>query len=79
MDKMTIFFMKSSGKIKSVVTGIQDIGFYGDEKDDMSLIIDFIVVDFDQYVLNKPYEFIIDVQNNNKITLINAEEIRKYL
>jgi len=51
-NKMTVFYMKSSGKIKAIATGMQDLSIYGDEKEDMALIIDFIVVDKNDFILN---------------------------
>ncbi len=39
-NKITLFFMKSSGRIKGFCSGIQTMSYFGDEKEDYSKIID---------------------------------------
>ncbi|MPN57028.1 hypothetical protein SDC9_204722 [bioreactor metagenome] len=51
-SKMTVFYLKSSGKIKTIATGVHDMNIYSDEKEDMSLIIDFIIVDKNDFIFN---------------------------
>ena len=60
--KMTVFYMKSDGSIVNFSTGIQDMNFYGEHKEDYSLIYDCIVVDFDEYVMNNLFNFYVDVE-----------------
>lgn len=51
MDKLTIFYNKRTGIIKELCSGEQDMNWFGDEAQDYELIYDFVVVDFDQYIL----------------------------
>lgn len=75
---MTVFYMTSSGKIKNIITGTQTMDFYADEKDDMSLIIDFVTLPIDQYVIKNPDSFIIDISTKT-LKLKDASEITKYM
>lgn len=61
---MTIFYSSSSGKIKSIVSGKQDMNVFGEDKDDYNY--DFIVIEKDEYLFNNFDKFkIID----NKVVL----------
>lgn len=75
-DKMTLFYSKRSGEIKSYTTGITDMGYFGDDKVDMEVIYDFIVVDLDNYVLDNIGQFIVI---DNKVKLKDTINLEKYL
>lgn len=55
--KMTLFFSKRTGDITEYVTTVADMGFYGEDEEDYSLIRDYIVVDRDDYVLDNIHLF----------------------
>lgn len=75
-DKMTLFYSKRTGEIKAYTTGISDMGYYGDDEKDFSIIYDFIVVDRDDYVLNNIEQFkIVD----KKIKLKETVNLDEYL
>ena len=74
--KMTIFYMKSDGSIVNFSTGIQDMNFYGEHKEDYSKIYDCIVVDFDDYVMNNLKDFYVNTEEN-KLKL--KQNLRKYM
>lgn len=59
---MTIFFRKKDGEIKGYASGIQDMGFYGDDEEDFSLIWDYVVLEKDLKVLNNLNKFKINVE-----------------
>lgn len=50
-NKLTIFFNKRTGVIKELCSGEQTMDWFGDEAQDFELIYDFIIVEFDQYIL----------------------------
>lgn len=62
-SSMTIFYSKSTGLIKSIMNGIQDMNFFGQDKEDFTLIWDFIVLNRDDYVLNNYKQFKINLDS----------------
>lgn len=70
-SSMTIFYMKRTGEIERYATGIQDMKFFGNYEEDYKLIINFIVLEKDQYVLENIEKFKIA---DNKLIL--KEEYR---
>lgn len=54
---MTLFYMKRTGDIVNKATGIQDMKFYSDFEEDYKLIIEFIVLPKDEYVLDNIERF----------------------
>lgn len=68
---MTLFYMKRTGEIIRYATGIQDMKYFGDYEQDYSIIIDYVVLEKDSYVLENIEKFnVID----NKLVL--KEEYR---
>lgn len=64
-NKITVFFMKSSGKIKGFCSGIQTMSYFGDEEEDYNKIIGCITVNEDEINLdNRDYY---RVENNNLV------------
>lgn len=51
-NKITLFFMKSSGKIKGFCSGIQTMSYFGDEEEDYSKIIGCLTVAEDEININ---------------------------
>lgn len=60
-NKMTIFYRKANGEIKNIVTGIQDMSFFGEEEGDYSLIWDYVVLDKDDFVISNPLNFKVNI------------------
>ena len=75
--KMTIFYMKSDGSIVNFSTWIQDMDFYGKHKQEYGLIYDFIVVDYDEYVMNNLFDFYVDIKE--KRLRLMQENLSKYM
>ena len=73
---MTIFYSENTGKIKTIVSGKQDMGIYGDDKDDYNY--GFLVVKKDEYVFNNFNKFLIQ---GKKVVLRDEfkDEIQKYI
>lgn len=73
---MTIFYSENTGKIKTIVSGKQDMGIYGEDKDDYNY--KFLVVKKDEYVFNNFNKFLIQ---DKKVVLRDEfkDEIQKYI
>lgn len=63
MEELTIFFNKRTGTIKEICGGKQSMEWFGDEKQDYELMLDFIIVEFDQFIL----------ANFNRFSVIDGE------
>ena len=42
-EKLTVFYLKRTGKVRCFCTGEQSMDYFADEKEDMELIVDFIL------------------------------------
>lgn len=55
-EKMTLYYMKRTGKVKGYCTGEQTMAFYGDDEEDYSEIMDFIHIKYDPFIIeNREY------------------------
>jgi hypothetical protein len=77
MDKMTVFFNKRTGNIRIISGGEQTMNIFGEEKQDYELIYDFIVLEFDRYVLENSGSFYVD--ENRELKFRNADNLTKYM
>lgn len=64
-EKLTLFYSKRTGKVKCFCTGEQSMEYFADDKEDMELIMDFIVVEYDEFI----------VKNYNYYKVLNGELI----
>ncbi len=73
---MTVFYSENTGKIKTIVSGKQNMNVYGEDKSDYNY--GFLVVKKDDYVFNNFNKFLI---KDKKITLKEEfkDEIQKYI
>ena len=62
-SNMTLFYSKKTGEIKSYATGIQDMNYFGNDKEDYTLIWDYIVIPRDDKVLRNLEMFKINLDN----------------
>lgn len=76
--KMTVYYFKSSGMIREISTGTQDMSTYGAHEADYSLIIGFIVVDLDMYVFDNTPKFEI-VNGQLKLKPVETVDLSKYM
>jgi hypothetical protein len=65
--KLTLFYSKSTGDIKAFCTGTQCMNYFGSNKDDLSIIWDFIVVDYDKDLIRNKDDFCIDLNTKTVI------------
>lgn len=76
MEKLTIFYNKRTGSIKEMCSGEQTMDWFGDEKEDYEQIFDFIIVDYDGYVMQNLHQFeVVD----GAIKLKTNSDLSKYL
>lgn len=75
-DKITLFYSKSTGKVKNFATGEHDMNFYGSDKEDFEQIYDFIVVDYDKFIENNFNHFVV-VDGNLEFMVSNINYFRQ--
>ena len=61
-NKITLFYSKRTGEIQTFCTGVQDMNFFSDNKEDYEVIWDFVVIDYNDKILNNREMFIIDIE-----------------
>ena len=71
-NKITLFYSKRTGEIQTFCTGVQDMNFFGENKIDYEIIWDFVVIDYNDKILNNKDMFIIDT-NTKQIKLKDFE------
>lgn len=75
-DKLTIFYNKRTGTIKELCGGEQSMSWFGDEEKDYELIFDYIVVPFDDYIIQN---FMNMQVVDGEVKLIRQDVPDKYL
>lgn len=60
-DKMTLYYSKRTGEIQTFCTGSQNMNLFSTNKQDYELIWDFLVLDYNDKVLNNLSMFAIDL------------------
>ncbi|GKZ04082.1 hypothetical protein ANS017_26530 [Paraclostridium bifermentans] len=66
---LTLFYSKRTGDIKKFTTGITDLikAFGNDEGEELSLVYDTLIIDFDENI----------IQNYNEYKIVNGEVVSK--
>lgn len=79
-ELMTLFYSKRTGEIKDHCGGVQDMGYYADDRLDMEEIRSFIVVPFDLDVMLNSDRYIIadDPATGEKEIFEKPRKQRKY-
>ena len=75
-NSMTIYYFKRDGSIYSWCTGINDLSTFGNHKEDYGLILDYIILPLDRYVLENIKYFTVDV--DKKELCFNSVNIMNY-
>lgn len=83
-NKMTVFYKKKSKEIDAICGGEQDLEFYSDiDPDVREIVYDFLIVDYDQYILrNKMFFEIIENEDTTlsiKMKIEYQETLRQYI
>ena len=72
-NSMTVYYFKRNGSIHSWATGINDMRTFGEYEEDYSIILDYLVLPLDRYVIDNIKYFTIDI--DEKELLFNAPNI----
>ncbi|AGK97420.1 hypothetical protein [Clostridium pasteurianum] len=59
--KLTLFYSKQTGAITAFCTGMQDMSYFASNEEDMKIIWDFIVADYDKYIIKNKDDYYIDL------------------
>ena len=57
-SKMTIFYSKRTGEIQTFCTGVQDMSLFSKNADDYSIIWDYVVVYYDNFVIKNIFSIL---------------------
>lgn len=75
-DKLTIFYNKRTGAIKELCGGEQDMNWFGEEAKDYELIFDYLIVDYDPYILENYMNMKVI---NDEVKIIQNDVPEKYM
>lgn len=75
-EHLTVFYNVRTGDIKEMCSGKQDMSWFGDEQEDYEKIFDFLVVEYDDYVMENSHQFVV---KDGKIKLKDIPELSKYM
>lgn len=76
-NSMTIYYFKRDGSIHSWSTGINDLSIFGEHKKDYELILDYLILSIDRYVLDNIKYFSVDI--DRKELCFNAPNTVNYV
>ncbi|GFZ31228.1 hypothetical protein CSC2_17540 [Clostridium zeae] len=74
--KMTLYYSKETGEIKSYCLGPQTMDYFNVNKEEFSKIWDYKVFDRDDYVINNKEKFVVDLETNQ--LKIKQDALPKY-
>jgi hypothetical protein len=61
-NSMTLYYFKRDGSIHSWCTGINNLSTFGNHKEDYELILDYLILPIDRYVLDNIKYFNVDIE-----------------
>ena len=73
---LTVYYNRRTGVIKELCGGEQDMTWFGEEQEDYELIFDYLVVEYEGYVLSNPHQFIV---LDGELKLNSESSLSKYL
>lgn len=73
---MTVFYSKSSGKLQTVCSGIQNFNMFTDDADDLTQIWDYVILPEDKNVIYRPMNYKINL--DTKQLEIRPEAVPQY-
>lgn len=76
VDKLTIFYNKRTGSIKELCGGKQNMNWFGEEAKDYELIFDYLIVDYDPYILENYMNMKVI---NDEVKIIQNDVPEKYM
>lgn len=76
---MTLYYFKSNGDIYSYASGIQDMTIFGAHEADYSLMLTYVIVPKDEYVMESIHQFYVDIETTQLKLRAGASRLRNYL
>lgn len=73
-ESMTVYYSKSTGIIRAVSSGVEDMSFYGEQAEDMSIIQGYIVLPFRKDVFQNKDHYKIDTDTLQLVKVFISEE-----
>lgn len=73
---MTIYFYKRTGVIAEFQTGINDMNTFGEHRQEYEQIMDFVVLEKDDFFLTHSRDFKIDPKTKELIYLVNTSKYK---
>ena len=65
--KMTVFYYKEDGSIYSIISEVTDFNAFGRKSEIYKIIMEFIIVDYDLYVIMNPSMFKVNEDKELKL------------
>lgn len=75
---MTVYYYKRTGEIKSISGGIQSMAIYGEYEEDFSLIVDYIVVERNDFIFERMKDFRVDLERKC-LVCIATEQYKAFM
>ena len=72
-DKITLFYSLKTGKVKCYCTGVQDMNYFGEDKEDYNYGV--LVVENDNYITQNLDKFIVE---DGELVLLSQPLSNKY-
>ena len=73
-ESMTVYYSKSTGIIRSISSGVEDMSFYGEQAEDMSIIQGYIVLPFRKDVFQNKDRYKINTDTLQLVKVFISEE-----
>lgn len=75
-NSMTIFYYKRTGVIAEYQIGVNSMATFGKHKQEYELIMDFVVLEKDDFFLTHSRDFKIDIQTKELIYLLHISKYK---
>lgn len=72
-ESMTIYYSLSTGIVRMITTGVQDMSIYGDQEEEMKLIQACIVIPLNKDILENRNNYKVDPEAKQVIKILESE------
>lgn len=72
-ESMTLYYSLSTGVVRTVATGVQDMSIYGDQEEEMKTIQDCIVIPLNKDILDNKNKYKVNVETKQVIKILESE------
>ena len=77
-ESMTLYYSKSTGVIRTIIKGIQDMSLYGEQAEDMSIIQSFIVVPYSRDIFDNKDNYKVNLGTLQVVKVLTTEEEERF-